>query len=192
MPLPKSKPMRGVEWLTSILNANKKAIGDDSVVLIGIRGYFRDTMGAIGKNDRGIYDDALFWLNLKTGFLASYNGNVDPSGYRKGVGTGSAKGMAQLKSGAYRYKTGIHNGSKPHAAFRQADVVTVIRDGTPTYEDTGFFGINIHRGGQNSTSSLGCQTIPPVQWDDFKETGYALLKNAKQNTFCYILETGQG
>ena len=184
--------MRGVDWLTSVLSSNKKAIGKDSIVLIGVRGYFRDTMGAVGKNDRGIYDDALVWLNFKTGFIASYNGNVDPSGFRKGSGKGASKGMAQLKSGAYRYKMGMHNGSKPHAAFRQANIVTVIRDGEPPYEDTGFFGINIHRGGQNSTSSLGCQTVPPSQWDDFKETGYKLLKNAEQYTFCYILTEVQG
>jgi len=189
---PSKKPQRGLDWLQSIIEANKKAIGEDAVILIGIRGYYRDSMGVVGKNDRGIYDDAAFWLNLKTGFIATYNFNTDPSSYRKGTGKGSTKGMASLKDGAWRYKTGIHNGSSPHPAFRQAAVVTVKRDGNPDYDDTGWFGINIHRGGRSTTSSLGCQTVPPTQWDDFKETGYKLLKDAKQSTFCYILTEKQG
>jgi len=186
-----AKPQRGLSWLQDIIDANKKAIGKDSVILIGIRGYFRDSMGKVGANDRGIYDDALFWLNLSNGFLANYNGNCDPSSYRKGKGRGAEKGMASLKAGVWRYQTGLHRG---YAAFRQAAPVVVVRDGTAgNYEDTGDFGINIHRGGASGgTSSLGCQTLPVAQWDDFKATGYKLLKDAGQKTFCYILVERQG
>ncbi len=76
-----------------------------------------------------------------------------------------------LKAGLYRsHVLGKHRASSPtghRALIQQGGPVTVIRDGSPNYEDTGFFGINIHRGGNNSTSSLGCQTVPPSQWLNF-------------------------
>jgi lysozyme len=156
------------------------------VVLLGIRGYYLDSMGVKGKNDRGIYDDALCWITPEGIF--AFQANTDPSSYRKGRGTGSSKGMASLNCGTWLYKTGIHNGSSVHPAFRQADKVTVTRDGKDgDYEETGMFGINIHRGGSRGTSSLGCQTIPKAEWDAFKELGYMSLKKYEQKTFPYVL-----
>ena len=75
--------------------------------------------------------------------------------------------MATLKPGAwFVHKFALHKG-KYMALCQRAGNVTVIRDGNPPYEDTGSFGINIHRGGYNTTSSEGCQTIHPGQWDSF-------------------------
>ena len=156
------------------------------VCLLGVRGYYKNTMGIPGQNDRGIYDDALIWWSPT--LHATFQGNTDPSRYRKGWGFGSEKGMAQLKTGVWTYKMGIHYGSVPHAAFRQAAKVTVLRDGTKgQYEDTGWFGINIHRGGAKGTSSLGCQTLPAGTWDAFKSIGYSALKSSGQETFQYCL-----
>lgn len=157
---------------------------DDSVVLVGVRAYYRDTMGAPGRNDRGIYDDAFFILS--PGTFASFHGNCDPSAYRNHI--------ASLKAGVWRYKPGIHGLSKPaaqrYAAFVQADEVTVIRDGEG--EDSGWFGINIHRGGINGTSSLGCQTVPPQrdEWETFRALLNGELKRYGQKTFPYILSNG--
>lgn len=135
------------------------------VLVIGIRGYYLNTMGAPGVNDRGIYDDAIF---IETpSVTAAYNGNTDPSTYRKGVGRGVAKGIAVLKPGVwYVHKFDLHNGKYLALCQRLGEVI-VTRDGDPPYEDKGMFGINIHRGSYNSTSSLGCQTIHPSQWDSF-------------------------
>jgi lysozyme len=135
------------------------------VVVVGIRGYYKDSMGARGVNDRGIYDDAIFIDSAQA--TIAFNGNTDPSRYKAGAGRGANKGMASLKPGAwFVHKFDLHNG-KYLALCQRAGSVTVIRDGTPPYEDTGSFGINIHRGGLNGTSSLGCQTIHPSQWESF-------------------------
>jgi len=133
--------------------------------IVGVRGYYRDTMGAAGANDRGIYDDALFLASPLA--FASFNANTDPSGVRKGAGKGAGKGMAVLKPGLWRaHRFGMHRG-KYMALVQSGGPVTVIRDGSPPYPDTGLFGINIHRGGYGTTSSLGCQTIYPTQWPAF-------------------------
>lgn len=135
------------------------------LIVVGFRGYYRDSMGAPGRNDRMIYDDAIGILTPNA--FAMFNGNTDPNGYRKGAGTGSRKGMATLNAGWWPvYRFDLHRG-KYLALCQRGGEVTVTRDGDPPYQDTGEFGINIHRGGNTTTSSLGCQTIPPAQWPAF-------------------------
>lgn len=150
-----------------------------AVVLVGIRGYYRDTMGAPGRNDRGIYDDAII-LRSST-VHAAFNANTDPSVARKHV--------AVLKAGVWRYQVGTHGLSKPKAqrytALVQAGDVTVIRDQEGS--DTGYFGINIHRGGYTGTSSLGCQTIFPDQWPAFIALVQSELKRYAQKIIPYLL-----
>lgn len=158
------------------------------VVLLGIRGYYLNTFGVKGKNDRGQFDDCMCWIT-PNGIFA-FQANVDPSTYRKGKGTGSQKGIASLKAGTWLYKPGIHGGaSGSYHAFRQAEKVTVIRDGIDgNYEDTGMFGVNLHSGSKSGgTSSLGCNTIPYQQWPAFKELGYMELKKYNQKVFPYVL-----
>ena len=49
--------------------------------------------------------------------------------------------------------------------------------------------INIHRGGRNGTSSEGCQTIPPSQWDAFYSSLSGEMKRHGVSTFPYLLIT---
>jgi lysozyme len=177
-------PRISKQRIEEIIKANG---GDVSKVnLVCIRGYYLDSMGVKGQNDRGIYDDAAIWYRPESFY--TFQGNTDPSRVRKGFGFGASKGMANVKVGRWpKYFPGMHNGSVPHLAFRQGGPITVVRDGNPNYENTGMFGCNVHRGGVNGTSSLGCITIAPKLWTLFKATGDAYLKAAGQKEFDLIM-----
>lgn len=137
------------------------------VIVVGIRGYYEDSMGKPDQNDRGIYDDAIFIHSMGVAFRA-FNANTDPSIFRSGTGTGQSKGIASLVPGLYfAHKLDMHNG-KYLALCQRVAPVKVLRDGSKgQYQDEGMFGINIHCGGVNTTGSEGCQTIPFDQWQEF-------------------------
>lgn len=156
---------------------------DDAVAVLAVRGYYLNTMGKEGANDRGVYDDAIFVVEPDG--IHNFNGNTDPGRF--------ARGIAKLKSRqAVRYRPGPHGFSRkngPYPAFRQDSNCAVIRDetGEDTDSPAGRFWINLHRGGITTTSSLGCQTVPPHQWNEFKTLVDGLLKKHSQETFYYLL-----
>lgn len=166
----------------------------DRAVLLGLRGYFAN-FGVPG-NDVGIYDDGIVLIS-PTAFVA-YNANTDPSATRSKV--------AVLQPGRWLYKVGTHNINKPpekrYRALVQAGSVDVFRpqtESTPKGTNStlgacqgdgvwrGWFGINIHRGGVNTTSSEGCQTIYRLQWDAFLAQTEAEMKRHGQKTIEYCL-----
>jgi lysozyme len=156
---------------------------EDEILIIGIRGYYKNSMGKTGVNDRSIYDDAI--IIMTDNEFHTFNANCDPSAYRKGI--------ASLNPGVWRvYKFDIHGGrsSQYPAICQRAGVVTVTRDGGKV--DTGMFGINIHKGGYKGTSSEGCQTIHPDQWQRFYSTMERLAKSIygdkyKSQVYAYVL-----
>lgn len=182
--LPGSKPQLSKADAAKLLltfDVTPFTISKYPVVILGIRGYFKKTLGNPLANDRGIYDDALFIVTPDC--FAGFNANTDPS-YEK-------PGIATLKPGMYLYKIGQHgiSGPNPYEALRQYGNVTVIRDGGKEETDSSNnrFFINIHRGGYGTTSSLGCQTIHPDQWPAFLATVKSELKQYKQEIIPYVL-----
>ena len=183
--LPGARPAATREQvLAALAHAGHDVTKLTPVFLVGWRGYYEDTMGRKDANDFNIYDDAGFWIGPQT--FRSFNFNTDPFGY--------AKGKAILKPGVWKYKIGNHNSAAlgPYPAFRQYDVVTVMRPTSNSEkgsekDDTGHFGINIHKGSLTKTSSLGCQTVPPSQWNEFRDLGYDLIQDHEQKYFNYVL-----
>lgn len=180
--IPKSRPNLDRETVRRYLAFAAQSFSivlPEGVLVLAIRGYYLDSQGKAGANDRGIYDDAI--VVVSPAHCAAYNANTDPSRQRHG--------MAVLKPGTWSYKPGIHGLSKPvtqrYPAFVQDMPVTVVRDNLA--EDTGWFGINIHTGGDTTTSSLGCQTIPPGQWENFRSLLNSELRARKQKAFWYLL-----
>lgn len=173
------------------------------VVVIGIPGYYAKSMGPTSGNDRGEYDDAI--LVYSPNAFVTFNGNVDPSVWRDGIAT--------LQPGVYDYRLGIHGLSRPKAqqyeALVQAGPIIVARDGTQkvkagTHDHRGYclgnglwtdghnypddkFAVNIHRGGVNTTSSLGCQTVPPDQYEGFLSLVKGEIARAGAKGIKYIL-----
>jgi len=175
--LPKSRPQATRAQIERLI---PKSVKDAyTVILVAVRGYYRDTMGKTGVNDRGIYDDAIFIVSPDC-FIA-YNANTDPSAWKPNV--------SSLKLGTHLYRKGKHKIASPngYAAFRPAtkdEGLPVTRDGVG---DSIGYAINIHRGGNTGTSSLGCQTLPPSQWDSFKSTAYLQMDKYGQKVIPYVL-----
>jgi lysozyme len=174
--VPNSRPQQAKEKTLSMVI--KSGIVD-RVALVGIRGYYSETFQPSG-NQRGIYDDAIILLSPSV--HATFNANTDPSIFKKGI--------AVLKTGIHRYRKGNHGISKPgggYPALRPSnpkEEVPVTRDGEG---DSMGVAINIHKGSRNSTSSLGCQTIYPPQWDGFINLVYSEMSRYNQKTIPYLL-----
>lgn len=198
--IPAARPRMSSTVLKNKIKEKGYNIASFPIIIIGIRGYYLQSMGNATQNDRGLYDDAIYILTQNVS--SSFNANTDPTSYRKGHGKADAtKGMATLKPGLWlAHRFGKHNPSKPsgHEALIQiGGSVTVVRDGNPNYEDSGYFGINIHKGGKTTTGSEGCQTIHPNQWDGFYNLVLSEAKRIygnkyKQKTIPYLLLNNLG
>lgn len=190
-----SRPKQTRDWVIDQLLFNKlwKNRSITRMHVVAVRGYFLNSKGKPGQNDRGIYDDAFFVITPDT--FAAFNGNTDPSRYRRGMAMLKAPQKIVYRKGYHGY--GRRSG---HPAFRQASNVIVHRDGgvgngkslgNGLFTDAGTnrFWTNLHRGGSNTTSSLGCLTVPAMQWNLFYDYVSHQMKLFHQTTFnCYLVE----
>jgi len=181
MMVPPSKPQQKREATERLL---RKAGVTDKVALVGIRAYYKNTMGKKNANDLGIYDDAIFLVTPQV--YATFNANVDPSRLRQGIAT--------LKAGVHPYRKGRHGISRGpgYPALRPATTgerlpVSRYDAKTKKYYDGMGIAINIHKGSYNSTSSDGCQTIYPAQWTGFINLVYEEMSRYGQKTIPYLL-----
>jgi hypothetical protein len=163
--VPPTKPRLSSKELLALVKSFKRKLDPYPMFIVGIRGYYRNSMGEPGTNDIGIYDDAIFIYSPSA--FAAFNANTDPSVKRPK--TPQEKGMATLEPGLYlAHKFDIHRGRKGSypAICQRLAPVKIRRDGEEGVQQ-GMFGINIHKGALASTSSEGCQTLHPTQWDSF-------------------------
>lgn len=140
----------------------------------------------------------VFWFDYNKVYnQVMYRATTDP-GFKSLVYPINDKGCAILKEGQYidTYGKGNHKG-KP-ALIQQKNVV-VYRDNDRDNEldfhndtcESGMFGINIHRAGENSTYvdgwSAGCQVIASLaDWNDFYQ--HLLLDPSVKYTYTLINE----
>jgi lysozyme len=194
VPRPPSKPKATIEAVTAeALRAWRRVHESEplpDLFVLGCRSYYRDSMGKPGQNDLSQYDDSFFIVSPPLDAMTSWNGNTDPSRY--GWNAGAGKYMARLKPGVWKMITRMHRGK--YQAYGQGEnPVTVERiksDGSIAETETGRFGIDLHLGGNNGTSSEGCQTVPPEQWEAFRKTLNSALHLHHASFFHYILIDG--
>jgi hypothetical protein len=162
---------------------------------LGYQWPFFHLIGVRSKADKpNAFDDLLFLIDGANIF--TYTGTTNPGKFwlqnfqRK-------EGTAVLKPGQYidTWVLGRHKGV--YKAWTQAKNVTVFRDDDKDgksedlgKEQTGIFGINIHRANENAMSiqvdkwSAGCQVFNnPVQFKQF----ILLSELSKQEFFTYTL-----
>lgn len=179
---------------------------NSKVMILGIRGFS-------GANKRGIYDDAIVLITPAK--VMAVTANTDPSIDRKGIAVlqngdywykRGLHGVHHLNMAISADKTlmekllrtnidldPIPGRTLPYFALRQDSPVTVLRDGQKAPETvtdpSRWPWIDIHRGGYNTTSSEGCQTIHPDQWVSFRDEVFKAMIDFAQPRVPYSLRT---
>jgi hypothetical protein len=150
-------------------------------------------VGVRSKADApNLFDDHVYLLTESEIFKFNATTNPGTDWLLKWM---NPKGAAVLKPGQYRYKIGM---LKDYEALVQAGPVTVFRDANndlksdeTKVEETGYFGIHIHRASRWAVTKLvglysaGCTVLSsPVDFDFMMA---ALKRSGKQEFFYSLL-----
>jgi hypothetical protein len=161
-------------------------------------GYQWPTLHVIGvrskANEKNKFDDHIYLINGPMQQIFSCTTNPGTHWLKNLL---NPKGTAVLKPGQYidSWKLGLHQGK--YKALVQAKPITVYRDGDKDdvaeetkVEQTGLFGINIHRANPSAVSSIidkwsaGCQVLnDPKQF----ATLLAACEASGKKAFTYTL-----
>lgn len=189
-----------LEYILSVMRKKNYAVFEDRAG----KGYDLNIVGIRSANEMpNRFDDLLtvFYRDGSRWQQHTFPATTDPGLYWLTARWGGLMGTAILKEGQYRsaYQIGYHKGQ--YEALVQRRPVTVLRDydrdGRHTFntdrEETGLFGINIHRAhAERSLMSVdawsaGCQVVQnPRHFDELM----TLAKKASEtygNAFSYTL-----
>jgi hypothetical protein len=172
MRLPKPKITRE-EVMKDLVSQGIKDLSLPYVV--GYRGYYKNTMGKPCVNDRGIFDDIFVVISPLS--FEVFNGNTDPSVFRKGIAT--------LRPGVYDCVKWKH---KQRVWGLQIILDVVSRDGFGNELFKGRHAINFHDDLEDRSAwSEGCQTLPKSQLPKFTKAVYSLMETFGLKTIKYVL-----
>ncbi len=181
--LPPARPNRNNRVLDSIIRRYR--LDPRKANMIFIRSYYLDSIGVPGVGDSNVYDDACYLVS--PAMVESYNANTEASFPKKKDAAG--KYPAVLKPGKYTYYKGKHkNLYRALRPYPEGVVLPCTRNG----RDGTCGATNIHKGGSNAGSfdrvwSLGCLTIPNIQWEDFIERVYSNMTKYQQRTIDVVI-----
>jgi len=190
IPLPAAKPKASLALVTQKAEEQWEkchpGIPLPEFFVLAVRAYYSLTIAPAGNNISA-YDDAYFIVS-PFGF-SGWNGNTDPSRY--GWNPNAEKYMARLAPGCWKFGKLNHRGK--YQAFGQVRPVKVERiraDGSIALTETGDFGIHDHLGGDLGTSSEGCTTHPPSQWEPYRRELNRVIALCGVSIYDFIMING--
>jgi peptidoglycan hydrolase-like protein with peptidoglycan-binding domain len=142
----------------------------------------RNSTNTNANGGGGRYDDtmAVIWMQNGQPRVREFRGNTEPAGSYRGrmgqdVDGNGTLDQGRLRTGHYQYQASTYRGG---SALRMVGDSVVDRDtnGDGNFgndrgaSSRGGASMLFHRGGNNTTGSAGCQTMPPAEFDRFMST----------------------